>query len=60
MSTMRSNDSIVPEVHCSDCGRIMPRGYQNISRSGEISAPLCPMCLGAALQRHIFVSGCCD
>lgn len=55
-----NNASIAHEIYCSDCGRTMPQGYRRVVQEGHTSSPLCSMCLGAALQRQIFVSGCCE
>lgn len=60
MNALRNIRSTVPNPCCSDCGQPMPVGYCDAVEREQATAPLCPMCVGAALQRHIFVAGCCD
>lgn len=60
MNALRNTRFTVPNPFCSDCGQPMPLGYQDALQWERAAAPLCPMCLGAALQQHLFASGCCD
>lgn len=60
MNTFNNHNCTVPDIYCSDCGRTMPPGYRQHHESHGSSAPLCPMCLGAALQRQEFANGCCE
>ncbi len=60
MNHLNSDSYTTHEIYCADCGRRMPQGYRHVTKDGQTASPLCPMCLGAALQRQIFVSGCCE